>query len=89
LSIEDGRVTTATWSEYPTATFRDAPREIFVLFTAQEDAGSTGIGEVGTVPTAAAIANAVFDACGARVRRLPLSPAAVSTARTETPSISS
>jgi CO/xanthine dehydrogenase Mo-binding subunit len=81
LSIENGQVTTATWSEYPIATFRDAPRDMIVLFTAQEDADSTGIGEVGTVPTAAAIANAVFDACGARVRRLPLTPAAISAAR--------
>jgi CO/xanthine dehydrogenase Mo-binding subunit len=51
-----------------------------VLFTAEEDADSTGIGEVGTVPTAAAIANAVFQACGARVRRLPLTPATIAAA---------
>jgi CO/xanthine dehydrogenase Mo-binding subunit len=33
------------------------------------------------VPTAAAIANAVFDACGARVRSLPLTPDAVRSVR--------
>jgi isoquinoline 1-oxidoreductase beta subunit len=43
------------------------------VFRAQEDAPSTGIGEPGSVPTAAAIANGVFTACGVRVRRLPLS----------------
>ena len=81
LGIEEGRVTTATWSDYPIATFHNAAREINVVFSAEQDADSTGIGEVGTVPTAAAIANAVFDACGARVRRLPLTPLAVAAAR--------
>jgi CO/xanthine dehydrogenase Mo-binding subunit len=81
LRIQNGQVMTATWPEYPIATFQDAPREIAVLFTAEERADSTGIGEVGSVPTAAALANAVFDACGARVRRLPLTAAAVTAAR--------
>jgi isoquinoline 1-oxidoreductase beta subunit len=36
-----------------------------------------GIGEPGVTPTAPAIANAVFNATGARIRRLPLIPEAV------------
>jgi len=80
LGVTDGHVTSTTWSEYPIATFNDAPQEISVVFTAEERAESTGIGEVGTVPTAAAIANAVFDACGARVRRLPLTAGLVAAA---------
>jgi xanthine dehydrogenase YagR molybdenum-binding subunit len=39
------------------------------------DAG--GIGEPATIPTSAAIANAVYNATGARVRELPLTPARV------------
>ncbi len=66
---------------YIRATFQDAPREIDVVFTSEPDTPSTGTGEPGSVPTAAAIANAVFEACGVRVRRLPLSPAAISAAR--------
>jgi xanthine dehydrogenase molybdenum-binding subunit len=81
LQIQDGQVTTATWSDYPIATFRDAAREITVVLSEEDKADSTGIGEVGTVPTAAAIANAVFDACGVRVRRLPLTPAALAAAQ--------
>jgi CO/xanthine dehydrogenase Mo-binding subunit len=73
LRQRDGAVTTATWHDYPIATFRDAPRHIDVVFTPTPESASTGIGEPGSVPTAAAIANAVFAACGARVRRLPLS----------------
>jgi xanthine dehydrogenase YagR molybdenum-binding subunit len=34
--------------------------------------GSKGIGEIGIVGTAAAVANAVFNATGRRVRDLPL-----------------
>lgn len=38
---------------------------------------STGIGEPATVPTAAAIANAIYHAIGARVRELPITPARI------------
>jgi isoquinoline 1-oxidoreductase beta subunit len=52
-----------------------------VVFTPEPGAESTGVGEPGSVPTAAAIANAVFAACGARVRRLPVTAAAVAAVR--------
>ena len=77
LKHRDGEVTTTNWREYPIATAHDAPREINVVFTGLLAAPSTGTGEPGSVPAAAAIANAVFDACGARVRRLPLTAASV------------
>jgi CO/xanthine dehydrogenase Mo-binding subunit len=73
LRVQDGQVTSAAWRDYPIATFLDAPREIDVCFVGDDPgAASTGIGEPGTVPTAAAIANAVFAASGRRIRRLPL-----------------
>ena len=72
LQIQDGQVTTATWRDYPIARVTDAPRTIEVTFTGDVDVTSTGIGEPGSVPTAAAIANAVFDATGVRHRTLPL-----------------
>ena len=81
LKLSDGEVSTATWHDYPIATFFDAPREIDVVFTPEPSADSSGIGEPGSVPTAAAIANAVFVACGARVRRLPLTAAAIAANR--------
>ncbi|WP_332877846.1 hypothetical protein [Massilia sp. S19_KUP03_FR1] len=34
--------------------------------------GSLGIGEIGITGTSAAIANAVYNACGTRVRNLPI-----------------
>jgi xanthine dehydrogenase YagR molybdenum-binding subunit len=55
----------------------DAPEVDVVLFEVANggnNAGLAGLGEPPTVPTAAAIANAVFNACGARVRELPITP---------------
>ena len=77
LRHRDGEVTTASWQDYPIATFHDAPRDIDVVFTSDTATPSTGIGEPGSVPTAAAIANALFDACGVRARELPLTAALI------------
>jgi xanthine dehydrogenase YagR molybdenum-binding subunit len=41
------------------------------------NAGIMGLGEPATVPTAAAIANAVFNAIGVQVQELPMTPARV------------
>lgn len=75
LKIKDGIVTTSSWRDYPIATFRDAPRSIDVRFVDNPDTASTGVGEPGSVPTAAAVANAVFSACGRRIRKLPIASA--------------
>jgi CO/xanthine dehydrogenase Mo-binding subunit len=72
LRHKGGRVATTSWDTYPIATVRDAPESIEVLVEGDASSPSTGVGEPGAVPTAAAIANAVFAACGARVRDVPL-----------------
>jgi CO/xanthine dehydrogenase Mo-binding subunit len=81
LKHRDAEVTTTTWREYPIATALDAPTEIDVTFVGSRSAPSTGAGEPGSVPAAGAIANAVFEATGVRVRRLPLTPANINAAR--------
>ncbi len=43
----------------------------------QSSTGAIGIGEPATIPTAAAIANAVYHAIGVRIRELPMTPARV------------
>lgn len=48
--------------------------ELFDVYTGANSTGAAGIGEPATIPTAAAIACAVFDAIGAPVRSLPLTP---------------
>jgi nicotinate dehydrogenase subunit B len=72
LRHRDGRVVQQAWDAYPIATFRDAPERIEVLVEGDPRSPSTGVGEPGAVPTAAAIANAVFAASGARIRDLPI-----------------
>jgi xanthine dehydrogenase YagR molybdenum-binding subunit len=64
-------------AEYLVPTHPDTP-EIEVEFLDIADPhfnvlGARGVGEIGIVGVAAAIANAVFDATGRRVRKLPIS----------------
>jgi nicotinate dehydrogenase subunit B len=80
LGINGGRVMNASFKDYPISSFRDAIRRMDITFLSEPGRPSTGIGEAGTVPMAAALANAVFEACGARIRRLPLTRARISSA---------
>ena len=81
LGQRGGRITTTGWDTYPIATFRDAPEEIDVHVMGDDAKPSTGIGEPGTVPVAAAIANAIFAASRARVRELPITAERIRRAR--------
>ncbi len=54
--------------------------EIEVIFHDEPERGVIGIGEPPTIPTAAAIANAVYNAIGVRIRELPMTPDKVLTA---------
>ena len=65
------RITTRTWDDYPILRFSEAPPvEVSIIDRPNEP--SLGVGEAVAGPVAAAIANAVFDAIGVRVRDLPL-----------------
>jgi xanthine dehydrogenase YagR molybdenum-binding subunit len=70
-----GRVANASMAEYHVPVHLDVP-EIDVIWTdvpdPQAPLGARGIGEIGITGTAAAIANAVFNATGKRVRELPI-----------------
>jgi nicotinate dehydrogenase subunit B len=66
------RITSASWEDYPILRFSEVPAvEIELLSRPAER--PLGAGEAAQGPTAAAIANAVCDALGVRVRDLPLS----------------
>ena len=65
------RITTRTWDDYPILRFSEAP-PVEVSIIDRPDQPSLGVGEAVAGPAAAAIANAVFDAIGVRVRDLPL-----------------
>ncbi|HTY31298.1 xanthine dehydrogenase family protein molybdopterin-binding subunit [Mycobacterium sp.] len=64
-------VTSDTWETYPILLFSEVPA-VEVEFVAGQGNPPLGIGECAQGPTAAAIANAVCDAVGVRVRSLPL-----------------
>ena len=75
-SDRTGRVVTTSLADYVVAANADV-RDIEVLFVGQPDSmtplGTKGVGELAIVGMAAAIANAVYHATGARVRSLPIS----------------
>ncbi len=76
LLVEDGRVTTPNFADYKIPTVQDIPELITVNVPDYGDAlgpfHAKSIGEIPTIPTAGAIANAVADAIGAPVVELPL-----------------
>lgn len=70
-----GRIANATFGDYLVPVNADIP-ELDVVFTGEADRltplGTKGVGEVGLVGIAAAIANAIYHATGVRVRDLPI-----------------
>jgi CO/xanthine dehydrogenase Mo-binding subunit len=76
LKLEKGQPTNASLTDYKIATAVDAPAEIkgHIVEVPQDDGpwGARGVGEHTMVPTAPAIANAVYDALGVRITSLPL-----------------
>jgi CO/xanthine dehydrogenase Mo-binding subunit len=66
------------WEDYPILKFSETPA-VEVLLTRSEE-NSVGAGECTMGPTAAAIANALCDALGVRVRDLPLTPERIAAA---------
>jgi CO/xanthine dehydrogenase Mo-binding subunit len=65
------RVTSNMWSSYPILRFSEVP-EVQVEVIARPEIEPVGAGEAAHGPTTAAIANAVFDCLGVRVRNLPI-----------------
>jgi CO/xanthine dehydrogenase Mo-binding subunit len=70
------RITSDDWLGYPILRFSETP-EVGVRIVEQPGTPSLGAGEAAQGPVAAAIANALADAIGVRVRDLPLTPEAV------------
>jgi nicotinate dehydrogenase subunit B len=68
------------WAGYPILRFDEAP-DVEVVLIDRPDMPIVGAGEASQGPAAAAIANAVYAASGARVRQIPLTPERVRAAR--------
>jgi CO/xanthine dehydrogenase Mo-binding subunit len=76
LTFSRSAVTSLNWATYPILTFPDVPEVTIELIDRPEEV-PWGAGEPTTSAVPAAIANAVFDATGARLRSVPFRPDAV------------
>jgi len=71
VRFDRSRITSNSWTEYPILTFSETPHvEVEVIQRSEID--PVGAGEAAHGPVTAAIANAVFDCLGVRVRNLPI-----------------
>ncbi|WP_271895974.1 xanthine dehydrogenase family protein molybdopterin-binding subunit [Candidatus Phyllobacterium onerii] len=76
VTFDRSTVTSTDWASYPIITFPDVP-EIVVELIDRPEEKSFGSGEPSAAVVPAAISNAVFDATGARIRSVPMTPAKV------------
>ncbi len=77
LKLRDGKIVSNTLLDYKIPTAADVPTIQSLIIESGEPSGpfgAKGIGEAPLVPVAPAIANAIHDATGVRVKELPISP---------------
>jgi CO/xanthine dehydrogenase Mo-binding subunit len=88
IVAEAGRLLTADFTTYPIPGAQDVPEidsQPVEIWEPSGPYGMKGVGEVGSNGPLPAIANALWDACGVRIRRSPLSPERVLAALTGRP----
>jgi nicotinate dehydrogenase subunit B len=74
VKLDNKNVTSVDWATYPILDISETPEKIDVVLLNHPDIAPSGAGEPSIRPVAAAIANAIFDATGVRIRRVPFSP---------------
>jgi nicotinate dehydrogenase subunit B len=74
VKFDSKHVTTIDWMTYPILDITETPETIDVVAINRPEVIPSGAGEPSIRPVAAAIANAIFDATGVRIRRVPFSP---------------
>ena len=73
--VEKGRVVTDRLARYRMPNITQTPEIVSIVVehpTADGPYGAKGIGEISSIPTTPAITNAIYNAVGVRVRRLPV-----------------
>ena len=73
VQFDELGITSVDWQTYPILTFSEVP-EIEIVLINRPDQPAMGAGEPATVITAPAVANAIFDATGVRMRQIPFVP---------------
>jgi nicotinate dehydrogenase subunit B len=74
VKFDDKAVTSVDWMTYPILDISETPQTVDIVLIDHPELPPTGAGEPSIRPVAAAIANAIFDATGVRLRRVPFSP---------------
>ncbi len=69
------------WATYPILRFSDLPDEIAIKLVDRPTVRAVGAGEPAASPVFAAVANAIYDATGARLRSVPFTPEKLRAAR--------
>jgi CO/xanthine dehydrogenase Mo-binding subunit len=85
VKFDRSRVTNIDWASYPILTFSEAPK-LDIDLVDRPSMPPLGAGEAACTPVGAALANAVFDATGARLRIVPFTPERVRAALASRPS---
>ena len=80
VTFDRKSVTSVDWLSYPILDITETPGEVDVVLINHPELPPSGAGEPSIRPVAAAIANAIFDATGVRIRRVPFSPERVKAA---------
>src|SRR5690349_7652487 len=74
VKFDNKSVTSVDWMTYPILDITETPAEVKVVLINHPEIAPSGAGEPSIRPVAAAIGNAIFDATGVRIRRVPFSP---------------
>jgi len=74
VTFDRAKVTSVDWLSYPILDITETPEAVDIVLVNRPELPPPGAGESSIRPVAAAIANAVFDATGVRLRRAPLTP---------------
>jgi CO/xanthine dehydrogenase Mo-binding subunit len=80
VRFDRANVTSVDWATYPILDITDAPESVEIVLIDRPEIAPSGAGEPTIRLIAPAVANAVFDATGVRIRRAPLSPERVKAA---------
>jgi CO/xanthine dehydrogenase Mo-binding subunit len=70
VQFDEYRIKSVDWDSYPILKFLEVP-EVEVVLIDRPGEPALGAGEPSTCTTAAAVANAIFDATGVRLREIP------------------
>jgi len=84
IKFQNGNILNPHFAQYRVPRFSDTP-SIEVVLVDRKDLPSAGAGETPIVGLAPAVANAIFNATGTRIRSLPLAPNGISTANVSPP----